>query len=746
MAEDPASAAPLGGDAVVEAEEDRDPVLLRDRDLLGRRARGGEASKTGIRKYLDELFTSVSKGFEDQAERSDDIQDYWDAYNCKPNRHRYYSGTAELYLPLIHDAVEARVTRFSNQLFPQGGRYIQAISSDGSVERELVALNDHYIRRARMKTMVVTPLLRNGDIEGQYNLYVDWAEIERQIVSRETHGPRDPQSGDEMAGEEMDDVTEEDVVEGFPVFEVLHDTDVLVLPATADSVEEALAAGGSVTVVRRWSKAKIDRLVDDGQIRKDEGKELKESMGRPQPEVRDVEKRILGHVGIKKDGKEAQGWETWKMIPLDKGGSFDEDGRPRLCRVLFGPQRAQLGCKRNPYWNDRCPLLSAPQVKAAGVFKGASLIAHVASMQYEANDAINEGADAATYSAAPIVARDPEKNNGPLIFGMGAVWDVPPGSVELLTFPDLTPRAATRAQMAMAAIFQSLGVNPSMLPQQTRATKPSQAQVAQDQAVDLLTTAAGVSVLEEGILTPAIEWVVDLDYQFRDRDLVIRMYGEAGQKAKMQQVAPLQNRAGFTFVWRGGEQVRQNAMMQQAGTGMLNVMMSPGVQQALAAEGKKFTPGKIIEQMIMNALGPELAGSALQDLRETLTNKPEDEDEWMIDGLMAHVHPLDDDNKHMQSHFQAMQMSGDPHGLIRPHMMAHQQQAAQKLQAQAAKQMMQAQQGAPGQPQGGQPPGGPGQPQPGAAPQGPRLVRGPPGMIHPDRAAAAGGMQMPRRL
>jgi hypothetical protein len=599
-----------------------------------------------------------------------------------------------------------------------------------------------------MKTQVVSPLLRNGDVEGQYNLYVDWAEISREIVSRETHGPKDPETGMEAPGEEIEDMAPEEVIEGFPVYEVLHDPDVLVLPATADSVDEALACGGSVTIVRRWSKAKVEQMADAGNIRKDEARELKENMGRADSstgEIRNTEKRILEAVGIKHGGKEAQVWETWAMLPLGKDGAYSEKGRRRLCRVFYGPKRAQLGAKRNPYWNDRCPLLSRPVMKMSGAFKGPSPVSFIASLQYEANDALNEGADAATLSAAPIVRRDPAKSDGPLVYNVGAVWDGEAGAIELLTFPDLTPRAMTRAGFVSQAIMQNLSVNPSMLPQQTKVSKSNQAEVAQQQAVDLLTAATRSAVLEEGILTPAAELTVDFDYQFRDRDLVIRMYGEEGRKAEMQQVPPLQNRAGFTFVWRGGEQVRQNMAMQQGGTAMLNVMITPQMQQVLAAQGLRFAPGKLLQQMITNALGSELGAGSLVDLRMELTNPPEMENEWMNAGIMANVHALDDDNAHMRAHFQAMQESGDPAGLIRPHMMAHQQQAAMKMQAAMQQQMMQQQQGA-GAPGGGRPPGA-SAPQPGASPAGPRLVaKQPPGAIHSDRMPAAGGIAPPRKF
>jgi hypothetical protein len=36
-------------------------------------------------------------------------------------------------------------------------------------------------------------------------------------------------------------------------------------------------------------------------------------------------------------------------------------------------------------------------------------------------------------------------------------------------------------------------------------------------------------------------------------------------------------------------------------------------------------------------------------------------------------------------------------------------------------------------------------PQQGANPAGPRLIKGPPGAVHPDNASRAGGLQMPRK-
>src|ERR1700756_1408507 len=99
----------------------------RDKELATRRS--GK-----LHKELIECFTNrVQKGFYDQGKRGDDIKDYWDIYDCVLNRLNFYNGNSAIYVPIVYSAVEAIVTRFVNQIFPQSGRYIDATSSDGQV-------------------------------------------------------------------------------------------------------------------------------------------------------------------------------------------------------------------------------------------------------------------------------------------------------------------------------------------------------------------------------------------------------------------------------------------------------------------------------------------------------------------------------------------------------------------------------------------------------------------------------------
>src|SRR5882724_2135348 len=125
------------------------------------------ASSDGIRKTLKDLYIRIQQGFTDQIDRTNDQMDYWDAHDCKLGPKQVYSGNSQLFIPIIANAIKARVTRFTNQVFPQSGRHVEVITSDEK-PRSIMALLEHYIRRAKMRTLVMPPLMKNGDVEGQY--------------------------------------------------------------------------------------------------------------------------------------------------------------------------------------------------------------------------------------------------------------------------------------------------------------------------------------------------------------------------------------------------------------------------------------------------------------------------------------------------------------------------------------------------------------------------------------------------
>ncbi len=722
--------------------------LPRSRELLGRRASKPYGE-------MVELFAKIREGFRGQSERADDISDYWKIYNCELDSNNFYSGNSSIYVPIVHAAIEARKTRNINQLFPASGRYIDATSSDGGVPHEIVALLESYVWQTKLRTQHIAALLRNGDVEGHYNLYVDWNRSSRWTVSRETVQPRITMPGMpvpidaiQATPEPIEMIRQEQVFDQHPTVEVLHDSDVLVRPVTAVSVDDALRQGGDVTIKRRWTRETLEDMIERGEVRSGPARELLEIHQRW--EDRNVERELIDAAGIKiAEGgiKVFQVHETWKVqeVPGEKG--------QRLTRSLYGGYGLILSCRRNPMWNDRCQLISCPQRKIAGAFKGISPIKNgVAGLQYYANQIAQQAADSATYSMIPFIMTDPAKNprTSTMLMNLGAVWEVDPNSTRFAEFPKLFQDAIVIIQNIQSQIFQVMGVNPAMIPQSTGrpGSRRNQAEVAMEQQVDVLTTQESASVIEEGILTPMLTQWVEMDHQFRDDDVTVRSYGELGQLAKMETVNPLQSTTRYQFNWFGVEQAR-NAAQEQRQTAFLNV--ARGLSQDLQRAGYMLDPAPALEHAAGNLFGWRMGRLIVKDLRAALAMDPEAENQMLAQGFDVMVHMMDEDPRHIQSHMQDMQRTGDPTGAYRIHIQRHQQ--SMQLKQMAA---MQQQGQQPGQPGGGPPPGGlsgmqggpPGAtpPAPGGMAPGPRAVRGPPGQIHPDQMPRlGGGVGMPRR-
>jgi hypothetical protein len=696
------------------------------------------ANRAGVRKKLLETFADVTKGFEDQRARADEHMDNWDLFNCKLTDRQFYNGNSKIFMPYVHDAVNARKTRFVNQIFPQSGRYVDVTTTDGEIPHAVMSLLEGYVRNTKLRTEVMPALMINGDLEGQYSLYVSWVETKRRITRRKTvadqkmKGLPDDALMDLGSHEEIED---EEVETGAPHVEVLHDADLLILPVTVNSIDEAIDAGGSVTVLRRWSKARIRKAINDGEILKDEGEALIKAMQKAAKEGmnRDTGKDMADAAGIKGAGKEAVVFETWTVMKVE--------GDHYLTRAYYAGEQRILGCKRSPYWCERPPVITAPVEKIAGVVKGRPPVNNgVADLQVLANDTVNEAADTGHFSALPIVMTDPEKNPrvSSMVLGLAAVWETSPKDTQFAQFPDMWRSLAERAEQIKGQIFQTLGVNPSMVPQSTGGKqKRNQAEIANEQQVDILTTADAVTILEEGVLTPLLTWFAELDHQYRDEATTVRVFGQMGLQAAMEDVEPLQLNERWSFKWWGVEAARDAARMQQQIAGV-NVIK--GVPPNMYA-GYELDLAPMLVQMAENLFGPRLAPLIFKK-KTPITIPPELENEMLEHGHMVDVHEADDDIAHMQSHVQALTATGDLHGTIRDHLAKHQQQMQKK--ADAAMQQQMAQGGLPGTP-GGAGPGAAGAPKPGGQPGTPRGVKGPPGMIHADQMPAAGAVGMPRQ-
>ena len=686
------------------------------------------SKRAGVKDQLKDLFDAVLEGFTDQGQRSDDIQDYWDIYNCRLTGMQKYDGNSQIFVPIVHNAVNARKTRFVNQMFPRSGRNVEVTSADGSQPYAEMALLEYYITKAKLRTQVMPALMVNGDVEGQYNLLVEWCSQERHVTYKTWDTPEMEPGMENPAAGKIETIVEEKLETAWPEVEVISDCDILILPETAASVEEAISVGGSVTVIRRWTKAKIQQMARDGHIRKDASKALIGQLADYDPK-NSQKKKHLEAAGVQSNGtlKFALVYQTWGVLEIA--------GQRRLCLSFYGGEDTVLGCRRNPLWSDKVPLVSVPVDKISGSFKGISKVRAVADMQYFANDAINEAADSAAYSLLPIVMTDPEKNPriGSMVMSLAAVWETSPKDTQFAQFPELWKDGFAMVAAAKTEVAQTLSVSPAAITGGggSGKGKPNQAEVAQEQQVDLLTTADAVTVVEQGVLSPMLELFVEMDHQYRDKDIMVKQFGRMGLEATMESVPPIQFGTRYEYRWFGVEQARSAQQIQQQIAGMNVIRGIPPEQLG----GYKVNLVPIITQLVENTFGPRLAPLVFQSPEQQMPVPVEQENTLLLAGYEVPTHELDDDVQHIQQHTMLLQeREGAPaipnKKKILAHIFAHAQQMQKKQQAQMATQ------GAPGVPGGAigpQPePGVAGTPRIGAQPGQPR-PQGPPGLIHQDQ-------------
>jgi hypothetical protein len=711
-------------------DEQKEPKDVQTADVG---SRGEEfASNPAFKNKLSRTYTEVEQGFEDQGKRADANIKWWDIYDCKLGDSQFYSGNSQIYVPIVRDAVNARKTRFTNQMFPQSGRYVQVVTEDGKMPDATQSLLEYYIRLNKLRNNVIPALMKCGDIEGQYTVYVDWATRTRDVAWKEqAPAALDVEGPGGEAGEGLPDpddtvttIKEQTIKVGFPLVEVISDNDLLVLPATASSIEEALECGGSVTIIRRWQKGTIQDKIKSGEIDQDAGEELISALtNQDDKQRRNTAAHMIDAAGIKRDseGDHVLVYETWTKITYK--------GKKRIYKLYFAGADRFLSCKRNPYWSDKVPVISCAVDKVNGSFKGKSLVHPVSTFQYAANDAVNEGMDSAAYAMLPIIMTDPEKNPrvGSLILSLAAIWETSPKDTAFAQFPQLWKDAFAIVEQARSQIMTSLSVNPSAISQQSSSKKPTQADVANEQQIDILTTADAVSVIEEGILTPMLQFMLELDHQFREDDITIYQHGLMGISAKMERISPIQLNTKHYIKWFGVEAAR-NAQQIQQQIAAANVLR--GIPPQLYPEYKlDLTP--LIVQLVENAFGPNLAPLVFKSIKDQLSIDPWQENEMLVRGEDLPVHGLDNLAEHMQAHIEAMQASGDPHQTIQMHIMRHRIVASQ---------MAPQSEGVPGTPGGAGPgmPGGipqqgnPGMPRMGAQPAQATGGQGPPGMIAHD--------------
>lgn len=644
----------------------------------------------------------------------------WDVYNCTLNDQQKYNGTSEVYLPLVQDAVNARAKSFSRMMFPQNRNHVACISETGDIPHARLAMMNHYIRKSGLRTLIPA-LFRCGDIEGTYILAVDWKSRTGNVTVRRKMAIED-EFGGPIAGTEEWQEVEDEAREQTPEAEILATEDVIFLPTNVATTDDCEIIGRR----RRMSKKMIEQWAELGFFDKAAAKELCDNIKatRDSSQAEDAIKRAVENAGVKYDRamELAIVYEIWCLLDLPKLGR-------RRCVFWYYGQDEVLGCIRNPFNNDRVPIFGAAREFVRGSVWGNSAIeGGVETLQYGANDAINEGMDSSQYTLNPIIMSDPAKNPrlGSVVMAMMAIWEVDPNSTKIVELPQIWKDAFQMVGALKEQIFQSMGVSPAMIPgaHVSAQKKPTQSQVAQENQSASEIVQDEVEVMESAMMDQLLRWYADLDEQFRRDDLVVPAYGRMGVQLKLERVTPIQRGMDrYTYIWIGTEAFK-SAQRAQMKIAALNVMRGVPPNQL---NGLVLNVAPALQELAEEMWGPEIAPRILVDPAETHSLDPQAENEMMAEGLPVPVSPLDNPKQHIMVHMAALKGADEKtKALLAAHIQQH-MAAAQAKAAQIAGQ------GQPGVPGGAGQPGVAGTPRVGAQPQAPRGGQQPPGAVHKDR-------------
>lgn len=703
-------------------------------------ARALDAEKTGeeIENWADKpdsdayteaakLYPKIAKCYQNKQEQMDRCEEYWSIYNAQPDENQQYSGNSQCYIPAVRNAVNARVKRTLAQLFPVNHKHVGATGPDGNMPFAQISLLEHYIRSAAVKDVVRADLIA-GDVTGQWNLYIDWSRTQRRITELIK---KPPILEDHELGGEVEDVTadeddwdwekeEKEVTTEGPDIVQFATEDLAVYPPTCNDIEKATA-----TAIRlRLTVDAVQQFIDEGVFVGVEAKELVDNLAKPDGgrEKYVPPKKRTGDAGIRTEGtfKYALIYEVHTNLDLGNG--------KEPCFVYFAGQDVILGIIRNPFWSGKRPIISAPIERITGSFFGISKIEPVKFLQWNLNDYWNMGQDSAQYSLLPITMVDPLSNPNyqSMVVGLAAVWLTDPNKTKFANFPAIYKDAMMLCQGIKQEINESMDVNDAMLGKMPtgRKNQAQMAAMAQQQESNIIDNAKRY---EEVVLNPLLEWMFELDRQFRTEELTVEVLGELGARSNLQTIPPQAFGERYFFRWCGTS-YQQNLQRMQQMIAWMNVLRGIPPQQL---DGRRLNIGPILEYGTEQIFGPEVAPRILIDERNMFHLDPQDENLMMHNGLPAEIHQADDDRAHIAAHLQAAQLTGDPQGLFRAHVQQHQQAMQAKLQAQQAPKQPQGQPGVPG----GAGPGVAGTPRAGAQPGQPR-PQGPAGMIHADQIAS----------
>lgn len=293
--------------------------------------------------------------------------------------------------------------------------------------------------------------------------------------------------------------------------------------------------------------------------------------------------------------------EVWVDLVLPSAAyAVGEDPEmPVPCRVVLAGDIA-LEIRRNPFWHQKPPYLFTRLNTRPGYFYGEGF-GHVhRSLQYLANDFINQTNDCGIYGLNPMVAVKPSSLVGPLpAVRPGATIQVT--DLDALKFfnpPIELVQSGMQMVNAIVGMDQDFGGAPPILNGSGagKAGKTAtQSQILQRNAQQPLQDI--VEDIELEVLVPLLKGTWSNCLQYRDPDELAQLIGED------LILSPEAVAADYEFRWLASSQATNQQVRAQQAMQLLQIMMTPPVMQTLQMQGMQFDPVPILKRLYSDGFG-----------------------------------------------------------------------------------------------------------------------------------------------
>ena len=556
-----------------------------------------EASREWILENVSQLVT-LSRGEGAQ------IREEWDTIRRMAmmvrDENAAYQGNSEAYLPIYHRALETRVSAASRALFPSDS-FLDGIPSNPltpPAEAEVAkAWMKHQMSQEAKLRLQTKPFLRQLFNYGVSVMKCWWHKPPEAVRAGKT-------KNSQMMGQILADFSTETPWNdrGFRA-QTRSVFSWYVWPKTINSLAEASLVFEDIQVSKSYAKAMVDAKRWLPEALDNLGGRTYESNLYMQQQLRNVNDGGSTAADSPSAGPLGE-WgvvaECWVKMPVpDSLYTPDEvKGSPVPCMVVLLDGQP-IEARRNPFWHQQPPYVYRVLHDSPDSFYSVGMGRAASSIQYLANDFVNQTNDNGTYALNPIVKANPNLLAKPLeaLSPGKVIYQIDSGAIEF----DRPP--VEQLQYGMQLTQQQIGFmnDFSGAPAQLQGTSSKGTSKTATGAQILEGNVKGeiqdlVEEIEQATLEPLMQmcWTLGQQYETQDRWLAIT----GGQKVQFKREM-FQSR--YAWQWVASSQAI-NRQARAQGT-MQFLQTAAQLMPFLQMQGKVLNPIPALRALYEDGLG-----------------------------------------------------------------------------------------------------------------------------------------------